>query len=121
MKMMFKFFGGVALIALAACAPGTPMQMSGGGGGSGPNGIHSGQTAQQVATDLGMDPSKVHTIDSTAVGATGSGQSVGDTVSGEGLTQGDLGPNAGAGNPPMNDSSNDSNNSSSDPSDPPMF
>ena len=110
---MKKLFGIIALLATTACAP--SMQMSAGGGANGSSAAaQPHQTAQQVATDLGMDPSKVHEIDSTAVGATGPGQSVGDTVTGEGLTQDDLGPDAGVGDPPMNDSTNA-------PADPPMM
>lgn len=115
--MKSKFFTGLVLIsvlALTACGPMTMASGSGSGGGSSPAGTATGQTAQQVATDLGMDPTKVHEIDSTAVGATGDGQSVGDTVTGEGLTQGDLGPDTGAGDPPMNDST-------TAPADPPML
>lgn len=112
------FFGGIVGLLLAstltACGPGVSMSSGGGATAGGPAGVATGQTAQQVAADLGMDPSKVGPIDSTAVGATGEGQSVGDTVTGEGLTQGDLGPEAGAGDPPMNDST-------SAPADPPML
>lgn len=115
--MKSKFFGGLLLISalvLSACAPGMTMSSGGGATAGGPAGVATGQTAQQVAANLGMDPSKVGPIDSTAVGATGEGQSVGDTVTGEGLTQGDLGPDTGAGDPPMNDST-------STPADPPML
>ena len=63
----------------------------GGGTASAQQGVNTGQTATEIAVDTyHVDPDLVGPIDSVAVGATGDGQEIGDTVTGEGLTQSDM-------------------------------